>query len=364
MTNEFALKQEKIHALMDEKHLEAILLKRVSSFAWATCGAASFVNSATTLGDSSLLITKDRSYLLTQNNEAPRLEDEEQLKSQGWEFMVKRWDSDEDPVSLLAGGLRVGSDGEVPGAFNLALEIGRLRANLLPPEQQRMRDLGQLCALSMQEAVAKTKPGMTEFEISAVLSATARSRGVMPIVNLIATDQRIFKYRHPLPTAKKLDKYAMLVMCGRCWGLVISITRLIHFGKIPPELNEKSRAVATIDAGMIHATLPGATLGELFRATLSLYKETGFEEEWKFHHQGGIISYEPREFKAVSDSREVLRAGQGVAWNPSIAGVKSEDTILVGENSQEVLTEIPRWPKCEIQLNGKTFFRPAIKEIL
>jgi len=38
---EFDLKQEQIQALLAGRGLDALLLQRVSSFAWATCGAAS-----------------------------------------------------------------------------------------------------------------------------------------------------------------------------------------------------------------------------------------------------------------------------------------------------------------------------------
>jgi len=46
--SEFSQKQDRIQILLEERKLEALLLQRVSSFAWATCGAASYE-----LGDSS-----------------------------------------------------------------------------------------------------------------------------------------------------------------------------------------------------------------------------------------------------------------------------------------------------------------------
>ena len=63
-------------------------------------------------------------------------------------------------------------------------------------------------------------PGMTEYELAARLSFEAQVRAAQPIVVLVATDERIFNFRHPLPTAKRLDRYAMLIICGRRHGLV------------------------------------------------------------------------------------------------------------------------------------------------
>ena len=54
--DEMSRKQEKIAQLLAEHRLDALLLRRVSSFAWATGGAASYVNTATTEGAAGLLV--------------------------------------------------------------------------------------------------------------------------------------------------------------------------------------------------------------------------------------------------------------------------------------------------------------------
>ena len=123
---------------------------------------------------------------------------------------------------------------------------------------------------------------MTEYEIAAALSHEAQRRGVQPIVNLVATDERIFMLRHPLPTGKTMQHYAMVVLCGRRHGLVISLTRLVHFGKLSSELTRKNDAVAKIDAAFIAATRPGVTLGEVFAKGVAAYAATGYPEEWRF----------------------------------------------------------------------------------
>jgi antitoxin VapB len=187
---------------------------------------------------------------------------------------------------------------------------------------------------------------------------------VQVIVNLIATDERIFAFRHPLPTDKKLERYAMLVLCGRRWGLVCSVTRFVHFGRLPDDLRRKAEAVAQVDATFIAATGPGRTLGEIFRGATAAYAEAGFADEWHLHHQGGPAGYEPREYVATPHSTDVVSVGQVYAWNPSITGTKSEDTILVGEAGNEVLTAVENWPTLPVTVNGQMFARPAILEVL
>jgi len=359
---EFRVKVDRIRALLEQYGLDALLLRRISSFAWATCGAAAYVNTAASEGAASLLITPKGRYLFTNNIEATRLAKEEKLVEQGWEFQVSPWHDEKDPLSELAGGMKLGSDGVFPGAVDLSGELAWLRAQLTPEEIQRCRTLSKLCAEGMQQALDAVRPGMTEYQIAGQLSQAVESRGVQVIVNLIATDERIFSFRHPLPTHKPLQHYAMLILCGRKWGLVCSLTRFVYFGSLPSEVRRKAEAVAHVDATMIATTRPGLKMSEVFRTAQAAYAATGFADEWQLHHQGGLVGYEPREIIATPTSTEPILVGQTYAWNPSITGTKSEDTILVGVHGNEILTEMADWPTTEVQVNDQVIKRPAILE--
>ena len=156
----------------------------------------------------------------------------------------------------------------------------------------------------------------------------------------------------------------MLVLCGRRQGLVCSITRLVYFGHLSAAIKHKADAVARIDAVFAAATRPGQLLGQVFARAVAAYAETGFADEWQLHHQGGPAGYEPREYLGVPGSIDVVQLGQAYAWNPSITGVKSEDTILVGEKTAEVITAMPDWPTIAVTVDKQTILRPAILEVL
>jgi Xaa-Pro aminopeptidase len=155
----------------------------------------------------------------------------------------------------------------------------------------------------------------------------------------------------------------MLVLCGRRYGLVCSLTRLVHFGSLPEELRRKAEAVAHIDAAFLTATRPGRSLGQVFAEAQSAYAGAGFADEWRLHHQGGPAAYEPREVIATPDSDFLIAAGQAYAWNPSITGTKSEDTFLVGQSGNEVISAIEGWPVYTLSVNGQSILRPAILEV-
>jgi Xaa-Pro aminopeptidase len=349
---EQAIKLERARQLMDSLAVDGLLLRRASSFAWATGGAASYVNTASSEGAASLLITRENFHLITTNIEAPRLEQEEGLAAQGWQWHVAHWWEGQAALTHLTEGLRLAADGCFPGARDASAEMARLRALLTPAEGERFRSLGRLCAAAMDTAARSIRPGMSEVEIAACLGKAAQERGVQPIVNLVATDERISHYRHPLPTAKTLQRYALLVLSGRKAGLVCSISRLVHFGAVPAGIRSRVDAALQVNAALVSSTRPGRSLGEILAGGQAAYAAAGFPEEWRNHHQGGVVGYEPREYLALPGSADRIQSGQAVAWNPSLAGAKVEDTILVGQEANEILTAIPGWPVEEIMAAG------------
>ncbi len=363
LESESAVKTRRLQSLLERHQVDAVLLRQAANFAWLTGGAASYVNTAATNGAASLLITPFGRYVITDNIEATRLKREEQLEDQGWEFRTAPWFEADEAVFELTRSCHLGADHAYPGAVDLSAEFPRLRVQLTPEEGQRFRQLGRLCADAMDEAIRSLHTGMTEYEIAGALADSVERRGVLPTVNLIATDERIFRFRHPLPTGKRLERYAMLILCGRMQGLVCSLTRLVHFGRLPDDLRRKAEAVARIDAGYIAATRPGRRLSDIFEEGTQAYRRQGFADEWRLHHQGGPAGYEPREFIVTPTTDDAVSLGQAYAWNPSITGVKSEDTILVGAAGNEVLTSIPGWPTVKVDFPGSAIDRPAIMEV-
>lgn len=361
--SELDVKIARIKDLLQAHSLDALLLNRVSNFAWATCGAASYINTAVADGAASLLFTPSGRYLIADNIEAPRLSQEEDLEAQGWEFCVGPWFEKNHAVAGLAGGLKLGADGPYPGAADLSESFPALRAALTSEEDDRFRLLAKACAASMDAAIRSIRPGMTEHEIAGRLAGEAAGRGIQPTVDLVATDERIYRIRHPLPTDRRLESYAMLVLCGRKWGLVCSITRLIHFGPLPADLRTKQAAVARLDAFFITATRPGRKIRDIFQEAANVYRAVGYPDEWRKHHQGGLAGYEPREIVATPTVEGDVSLGQVYAWNPSITGSKSEDTILIGEQNNEILTTVPGWPVIQVEVDGALIERPAILEV-
>jgi len=138
----------------------------------------------------------------------------------------------------------------------------------------------------------------------------------------------------------------------------------VHFGALSEELARIEQAVARVDATIIAATRPGGVVADIFQQIVAAYAEVGYPDEWRYHHQGGATGYESREFKATPHAIQIVQANQAYAWNPSIAGVKSEDTILVGESGNEIMTDVGHWPMIPVEIGGQVIQRPAILRVV
>lgn len=351
---------EKVTGFLKEKGYDGVLFRKRSNFSWITGGKDNHIVNTTVNGVADLIIFADKKYCITSKMESARIHDEE-LEGSGYEFITPEWYENQDEVvRTLCAGKKMASDVVFAPFDEMASELAHLRFTLTAEEQDRYRWLAQKAARAVEETAREIQPGMTEFEIQAHLAAKVIKDGINPHVILVSTDERVFKYRHPIPTAKKLEKYAMIVICAEKFGLVANATRFVHFGPLPEELAENKAKLVQIDIAMNLATRPGTLIKDVLAKGFAAYSEVGYGEDWRFLHQGGPTGYDTREFLAVPDGPGIVHENQAFAWNPAIRGIKSEDTILVGAEENEFLTHTGDWVYIEVEKDGKTYLRPDI----
>lgn len=350
--NEIEIKQERIIKLLDKKNLDGIILAKNSNISWLTGGMENRIVFVSEEGAVKLIVLKDKILVLTNNIEAERVIKEEGLDKEGFQFIVNQW-YERDLLDDLIRKYRLGGDCYFPEVNNLQEEIKQLRFSLLPEEIKRYRILGKETSKVVSEICKNIRPGETENEIRAKLAQYLWSKNINPHLILIGSDERIFTYRHPIAKDKEIKKYIMLVTCAERYGLIVSLTRFVHFGEVAEELMDKLKAVVKVNASFIKNTRPGKKVADIFQEGIRTYGEVGYPDEWKFHHQGGATGYETRDYIAAPDSLHIVQPSQAFTWNPSIKGVKSEDTILVNETENEIVTDDPEWPKVEVEYNGE-----------
>lgn len=348
-------KHSRLIALMEEQDWTALLLSRHENIAWATGGrveARVALGSETAVG--SLLVTREGGrFYIAPNNEAARLADEE-FADLGFEPAIYPWT--EDAALDLAhrhGGPEIGADMAQPGL--IPWNFTGVRAPLLEGEVERFRALGEAVGESTTRVLKGLAPGVSEDEMAARISADLLAQHITPSVLLMGTDERIFRYKHAVPRKGVLRKYGMLNFCARRNGLVVSITRFVHFGAVAAELAANFERAAHINAQMLHASREGATSAALFAVAARGYASAGFPDEITKHHQGGPCGYLERDWVAKPGGTQTIQSAQGLAWNPSLQGAKAEDTALLRDGSIEILTATPELPVIETEVGGVVY---------
>ena len=350
---ELGTKQTRVQQFLAEQGLDALLLTRHENIAWVTAGIVEMrVAIPYEAAVGSLLFTRSgQRYYLTTNNEAPRLAKEE-FAGLDYEPVISPWHAND-----VAGAVRkiVGSGkvaGDMASADAPAISLQPLRLALCDGEIERYRWLCQRTAEATTDVLLALRPGMSEATMQASIAERLLTQNILPTVFLMGTDERIRNYRHAVPREGVLRNYGMLNLCARRWGLAVSITRFVHFGPMPTELQEKFAAVAQVNAALLHATRVGATSDALFQVAQKAYADLGYAGEEQFHHQGGATGYGEREWVALPGGKDVVHDRQAFAWNPSLQGSKAEDTVVLRDGAIEVLTDTPRLPVVQTQMGG------------
>jgi Xaa-Pro aminopeptidase len=310
----------------------------------------------------SVLVTLEGSYLLTTNIELQRLLDEE-VGDLPFESVPYPW-HEPDGLQRAVGSATdpAGAVSDI-GAARLTVadtRFAQLRFTLQASEIERYRALGRDAAEAVEAACRQARSGEAEMDLAARISAEAVRRDILPLVNLVAADERIAAYRHPLPTHNRVGRTVLAAVTGRRHGLHASLTRMVSFGEPDPDLALRHAAIRRVDAAVLLASTPGTSLGEVVRAGIERYEAEGFPGEWERHHQGGLTGYGGREIFGTPAEPYRLEANQVVAWNPSITRVKSEDTALVTADGIEILTRTDDWPTERTEVPAGHVDRPAI----
>ena len=364
ISNEYITKRKRLKVYLKRKNLKGVIFTRRSNYSWLTCGGRNKISDCADNGASTLLFYENKLYLFTTNIELERMKNEEINNFDFIKCLSYKWFKAEDLKNKIAkfGDLdKVRQDSLiVEGVRLLAEDFNKIKLCLTDEEKDKYIRLGKISTKCITETCKDIKTDMTEFRIQAILSDYLISEGITPLIILIGSDERLFNYRHPVPTDKKVSKYVIVVAGAMKWGLVAAITRLVHFGMPPKNILKARDMIIGIDAEMILGSRPDKKYSDIFKMAVRKYEEYGLGSEWENHHQGGPIGYEGRYFLTNSENMENIETGHAIAWNPSMSGFKSEDTFIVEEDRNTVITRGIDWPALEIETEYGKIFRPDI----
>src|SRR2546423_1228305 len=365
---EIAEKTGRVMRMLAAENLGGVLIGSQHNFAWLTAGGTNGIDTSREQGAAALVVRADgKRFALANRIEMARLLAEE-ISADEFEPVEFAWEEEKaSPTfvadrarSLLEGGA-LGSDLHAgPAALTVEGAVARCRYQLTAHEVERFRGLGREAGEVVGALVRILEPGETESEVARRTSDALAARGMRSVVTLVAADERLKKFRHPVPTGRRWERVLMVVVCARRAGLIASPTRIVCAGRVPEDLRRRTHAAARVNARLLAATRPGATGAGLYETAARAYAEEGFEGEERLHHQGGACGYRTRDWVAHPASAEVVRAGQAFAWNPSITGTKVEETCVATADGIEVLTSSPEWPQVPVHIEGREYLSPDV----
>lgn len=343
-----------------ETHATGLRLRGIDWFSWATAGGSNMVLLAAETGVAEVLVTLDGAWILTDEIEAQRLQDEEIPAGSAYQFAVNPWteiDIREAFVRETTQGGRIISDlplmtlndRPILAETSLPNTLVNRKRSFLPSEIDRYRQIGKLASAAMTEVLTQARPDWTEVQLAGAGAAALWTRGLHPALTLAAGEQRLQKYRHTLPKQEKIGRAAMLVFCARGFGLYANLTRFVYFDRLSETEASLHHQVREIEAAALNQCRVETPLDQIYLTLQQAYEQHGYPNAIREHHQGGTTGYLSREVIATPTTSDRLAANTAMAWNPSLSGAKIEDTFLLHEDDHlENLTLDPNWNSIEV----------------
>ncbi len=344
--------------MLAAENLGGVLINAQHNFAWATGGRSNQINASIENGACFLLFRRDgKRFVLANNIEMPRILSEE-ISAEDFEPIEFSWEDEKSAgdfvvkkaAALLENNSNLASDlyftSDARSIENL---IARCRFELTAAEIERYRKLGKDAGAAIGNLFENLSLGETEAEIARKAKDALESRGINSVVTLVGADERIAKFRHPMPTANIWKKVLLVAVCAKREGLIASLSRISCVGEIPDELKRRTRATAFVFARIAAATKAGASGAELYRIAAQSYAEKDFAGEINRHHQGGAAGYKSRDWVAHPKNGETVQKNQAFAWNPTVAGAKTEETFITSDGAIEIITASPNFPQISIE---------------
>lgn len=315
-------------------------------------------------GESLLLVTADRAFLITDFRYREQAEEE---LAPGCELRLR---SSASPAPAAAALVREGrcrrvgfEEEDLSRAAHGRLEDELSARRLLPAgrlvtDLRVIKDPAEISLL--RESAARSvrvfsrfreaaRPGRAEDVLARRLAAAFYRAGGEPAFPPIVAAAAHSSHPHAVPSPRRLRRGEIcLVDLGGRWSFYNSdLTRTLVAGEFPRRFKTVYRAVLSAQEKAIRAVRPGARVAEIDRLARGVLQKRGYGEFFG-HSLGHGVGLEVHERPAASSrSGEVLKEGMVFTVEPGVyipgwGGVRIEDTVLVTSAGSEVLTAAPK----------------------
>ena len=253
-------------------------------------------------------------------------------------------------------------------AVNLPALVAQLRLVKDEEENRRMRAAIDLTAESLIDAMRVIRPGMTEYQVEALIESGFRSRGAerlgFPSIIGSGPNSTTLHYDKNRRTIAAGDLVVMDV--GGEYGYYSAdVTRTVPIdGKFTPRQRQLYELVLAAQQAGIDSVRPGMTMGQLNRISREYMKvHSGTlcgDTTCDTHFIHGLSHWLGMDVHDVGDYATPLAPGMVITVEPGIyipaeqLGIRIEDDVLVTATGHDLLSsKAPRSPD-EIEKTMKT----------
>ncbi len=349
-------KIEYLRELVKKRNKEGVVIKSFANLSWLGIRRP-HVLSVSEATIAKLIITLDGVFLVANNIEMDRLLKEELDEPLGKIVTSITFMWYEDYKFPFVDENLLIDEVEIEG------EIKLRRMILTEKEMLKAAVLGADLAEITEDVLLHIKKGMTEREVSGMLYKLCIERSIEAGLALCASNKRALVYRHPIVTNEVIEDMAMIILTVRRDGLYSCLSRMIALGQVNEETLRKRDAVLAVECAYMKYSKEGVNIRDVFYKGQEIYKEYGFSDEWKNHHQGGITGYLSREEKMTGHSDIIIKNGMSFSFNPTVPAYKAEDTFYLKRNNPILTTETSNLPTVKVEFEGEIYQRPDIIRI-
>ncbi len=230
--------------------------------------------------------------------------------------------------------------------------IEKMRMVKSPEEIEIIKKACEISSRSFKETLPFIKEGITEKDIAAELEYRFRKNGAdkTSFDTIVAAGER-GALPHGMPSERKIKSHELIVMDFGVFynGYASDTTRTVSVGEPNKESSEVYEIVRSAQELGRNLVKEGLVCKELDGSVRKYISDKGYGKYF-IHGLGHGVGLEIHELPFVNSRSGIsLKPGMIITVEPGIYlpgkfGVRIEDTILVKENSGEVLTKLPHEP--------------------